>query len=272
MDNIKNLANRAFLNVSFNPEGRASSFVSEFENEKRRIIVLCGEYGVNPERFLEKHERLAASYLCSESRCASWAITGPARFPVRTMEKRTNYAHNNLDRLVYFRENLEKMLKRIVRRNETQDDKKAKWTAQIEALKSKQDMMKSVNALIRKGKIKEAEELAGGKLPQDFMGRIGFPAYELRNNLANIKRLEAQVKQIDSVRQNKAESGFEFAGGRVEFDPAEIRYNIYFNDIPAEALRSKLKSRGFKWSPKRGAWTRGAKTISINTIKDILDK
>ena len=164
------------------------------------------------------------------------------------------------------------MLKRIVRRNETQDDKKAKWTAQIEALKSKQDMMKSVNALIRKGKIKEAEELAGGKLPQDFMGRIGFPAYELRNNLANIKRLEAQVKQIDIVRQNKAESGFEFAGGRVEFDPAEIRYNIYFDDIPAEELRSKLKSRGFKWSPKRGAWTRGAKTISINTIKDILDK
>lgn len=270
MENLKKLAYGAFENVSFDPQNRAARFISDFENEVAKIKGLCEKYGVNPERFLKKHYDLSTAYLSSSSRCASWAITGPAKFPVKTMEKRTNSAHNHLDRLCSFLENVEKILIKITRKKETQDDKKAKWAAQIEALKSKQDMMKSVNALIRKGKIKEAEELAGGKLPQDFMGRIGFPAYELRNNLANIKRLEAQVAQIDAARATKAESGFSFEGGRVEFDAEEIRYNIFFDEKPSEDLRSRLKSRGFKWSPKRGAWTRGAKTIRIEVIKELL--
>ena len=270
MENLKKIAYSAFYHVSFDPEKRAARFIQDFESEASKIKGLCEKYGVNPERFLKKHYDLSTAYLSSSSRCASWAITGPAKFPVRTMEKRTNYAHNNLNRLVYFRENLEKMLKRIVRRNETPDDKKAKWTAQIEALKSKQDMMKSVNALIRRGQIKEAAELAGGTLERDFLGRLGFPAYVLRNNLANIKRLEAQVAQIDAARATKAESGFSFEGGRVEFDAEEIRYNIFFDEKPGEDLRSRLKSHGFKWSPRRGAWTRGAKTIRIEAIKELL--
>lgn len=33
----------------------------------------------------------------------------------------------------------------------------------------------------------------------------------------------------------------------------------------------KLKSHGFKWSPRRRAWTRGAKTIRVETVKKILE-
>lgn len=131
-------------------------------------------------------------------------------------------------------------------------------------------MMKDVNALIRKGKQSEAEEKYGIKLEKNCFGHIGFEAYELRNNLANIKRLEEQIQQIDRAREVKADSGFEFEGGRVEFDSEEIRYNIFFDDIPEQELRSKLKTYGFKWSPRRSAWTRGAKTINIKVIKHIL--
>ena len=54
------------------------------------------------------------------------------------------------------------------------------------------------------------------------------------------------------------------------FDGDEIRWNISFDSIPEADMRTKLKSHGFKWSPRRQAWTRGAKTMSINTIKEIL--
>lgn len=58
--------------------------------------------------------------------------------------------------------------------------------------------------------------------------------------------------------------------GSVEFDCDEIRYNIFFDKRPEPEMREKLKWHGFKWSPCRGAWTRGAKRISIDTIKNIL--
>ena len=38
-----------------------------------------------------------------------------------------------------------------------------------------------------------------------------------------------------------------------------------------EELKEKAKELGFKWSPRRGAWTRGAKTITVETVKKILE-
>ena len=260
----------AFYNVSFNPESRIQRFADDFELNVNDISEKCNEYGVEAERLIEKYFKLAMDYLHAESRCVSWAIAGPANFPVARNEKRVNSSMNKLNRYVYFYENIEKTLKRITRKSETEDDKKARWIKKIEFLKRYQEMMKDVNSMVRKGLIKEAEEKYNLELKPNCLGNIGFESYQLRNNLATIKRLEEQVKQIDSVRENKSETGFEFDGGRVEFDGEEIRYNIFFDEKPDEEIRSRLKGNGFKWSPKRGAWTRGAKTININRIKYIL--
>ena len=262
---------RAFDWVSFDPEKRIETFIREYAACEQEMLDLCNQYEIEFSKFKEKHFKLAMNYLYSQSRCISWAITGPANFPVARAEKRHNSCEAHLNTLVDFRNNFEKLLKRITRRSETEDDKKTKWVEKIEKLKNLQEMMKDVNKLIRQGKQAEAEEKYNIKLEKNCWGNIGFESYELRNNLANIKRLEEQIKQIDRARENKAETGFEFDGGRVEFDSEEIRYNIFFDTIPEVETRSKLKSYGFKWSPRRSAWTRGAKTIRIETIKMILN-
>ena len=264
------IATNAFNNVSFNPEIRIERFANDFENTIFEISNKCNNYGIPSERFIEKCFKLAMDYLHAESRCVSWAIAGPANFPVARNEKRVNSSMDKLNRYVEFCENIEKTLKRITRKSETEDDKKNKWLERIEVLKNRQEMMKDVNSMIRKGLIKEAEEKYNITLKPNYWGNVGFESYQLRNNLATIKRLEEQVKQIDLVRENKAETGFKFNGGSVEFDCDEIRYNIFFDKRPEPEMRAKLKLHGFKWSPCRGAWTRGAKTIRIDTIKNIL--
>lgn len=261
------LKTNAFNLVSFDPEKRLERFAQDYEATHNRIQALCNKYGVSFSRISEKHFGLTMAYLASSSRCASWAITGPSRFPAARMEKRANHCHNHLSRLVAFEENIEKVLKRIARRSETQDDKKATWLKKIEQLEKLHAQKKDINVLLRQGKRKEIEEKYKTTFPANF---AGFPNYDLRNELANIKRLKAQVAQIDRVRETKAESGFEFDGGKVEFNAEEIRYNIYFNAIPSADLRSQLKTNGFKWSPRRQAWTRGAKTINIHRIKALL--
>lgn len=260
----------AFDGVSFDPEKRLERFISDIESEDNKIDELCQQYGVDSQKLKDKHFRLAMDYLYAQSRCLSWAITGPARFPVKTQEKRQATCEDRLNRLVYFEDNIEKYLKKITRQAETQDDKKAKWLKQIEELKARQEMMKDVNELIQQGKKEEAEKKYNITLEPDWGGEYGFASFELRNNLANIKRLEDQVKTIDACRE-KSGLNFEFTGGKVEYDAEEIRYNIFFDEKPDEIMRIKLKSHGFKWSPRRGAWTRGAKTIAVETVKKILE-
>jgi Domain of unknown function (DUF3560) len=46
--------------------------------------------------------------------------------------------------------------------------------------------------------------------------------------------------------------------GDIRVEESENRVRIYFPGKPSEALRSLLKSRGFRWSPSEGAWQRMA--------------
>ena len=47
-----------------------------------------------------------------------------------------------------------------------------------------------------------------------------------------------------------------FDGGVVEIDYDDNRVRIRHDEKPSEDVRSQLKSRGFRWSPKNKAWQR----------------
>ena len=50
--------------------------------------------------------------------------------------------------------------------------------------------------------------------------------------------------------------GWEFDGGTVEANQSDNRLQILFDSKPDEEIRAVLKSNGFRWSPKAGAWQR----------------
>lgn len=261
----------AYHATSWYPKKRIEREAEDFEKTAEWIKNLCASYGVAAERFIEKRFNLLMNYLASESRCMSAAVVGFSKFPVARNEKRTNWAHNHLTRIVQWDETLEKKLKRITRPRLSQTEKSDAWEKKIEALKARQEMMKKCNKLIRSGKQNEAEQIAGIKFVPDYAGRVGFPDYELRNNLANIKRLESQIAEVKRMTAKpQEEMSFQFNGGHVEYDADEIRFNIFFDEIPEQEKRNKLKHNGFKWSPRRSAWTRGAKTMPLSFLKSIL--
>jgi len=129
-----------------------------------------------------------------------------------------------------------------------------------------QDRMRAANAAIRKHKkagadaqIRALVELgfnaarADLLLEPDFCGRIGFADYQLTNNNANIRRMK---QRLESVSRNQAQESTEAEGenARFEDNPADNRVRLYFAGKPSEAIRSDLKSSGFRWSPTIGAW------------------
>ncbi len=119
-------------------------------------------------------------------------------------------------------------------------------------VKSKKDDATKIAALVQQG---FTEASAAGLLRPDFAGRIGFAAYMLTNNNANMRRIEQRIKDLEAQAQRESKS-IEGSGYTYHEDTDENRVMFRFPGKPAEDVRKKLKSEGFKWSPTRDAWVR----------------
>lgn len=157
------------------------------------------------------------------------------------------------------------------------DDPEAvdKLREKLEGLRQLQERMKAANAAIRRhakaGREAQAaalvalgfsEPTAYKLLEPDFCGRIGFPDYALKNNGANIRRIEARIAQLEArkkARESLAAEGKEAiveerAGFQIVTNYAANRLQIVFPGKPAEGIRVLLKRAGMRWSPSEGAW------------------
>ena len=145
-----------------------------------------------------------------------------------------------------------------------------------------QAQMKAANQVIkrkRKGdtdaqKIADLQAMgfsptAAVKLLMPDANRIGFAAYQLSNNSAEIRRIAERITQ-EQANQQAAETPdrtYTMPNGdqvTVTFDAADNRIRVCFpgkpfggtHGEPDEATRATLKHNGFNWSPYNKAWQR----------------
>jgi ribosomal protein L24 len=132
--------------------------------------------------------------------------------------------------------------------------------------------MKKANAIIR-SKINVTERLISeAGLSQtnalaiqkpDFAGRIGFPAYKLTNNNANIKRLQDRVNmlsnKLDSAKKGNETYNFTELGGggsiEINYDIDRVQL-VFSNGRVDNELYKKLRSNGYVYSPTNKAFQR----------------
>lgn len=140
-----------------------------------------------------------------------------------------------------------------------------------------QERMKAANAAIRmkdaaKGDAAltaqgfSAIEIAKLRTP-DFIGRVGFPSYELTNNNATIRSVKERISQLEEMSSGPAPEGWGFDGGEVICNVEENRLQIRFDAIPEEATRTALKSNGFRWSRRNGVWQRQLTQNAISAAR-----
>lgn len=237
------------------------------ERQKQRVDPM---YHEKIDRLLETYcrklaENMNASYSI-EARCPSILVSGGGNFPVRKKEKQNAARDRNLEEWNYIQGLLDK-IRSVGTGGISSDDPQAveKLEAKLAALEKHQEMMKAANAAIRmkdlaKGDAKLAElgytpeDIAKLRSP-DFCGRIGYPAYELQNNNANIRRIRGRIEELKKRTENTPE-GWEFDGGRVVVNTAENRLQVIFDGKPDADVRTELKGEGFRWAPSQGAWQR----------------
>lgn len=137
-------------------------------------------------------------------------------------------------------------------------DKLAERITQLEA---RQARMVAANKCVKKDDREGLADLGfspkaiDGLFTPDFCGRTGFPGYMLSNNSANLRRLKERVTTIE--RQQARETvEYPLGAARVVENAEANRFQLFFPGKPADDVRARLKSYGFRWSPSEGAWQR----------------
>ena len=140
-----------------------------------------------------------------------------------------------------------------------------KLTEKMQKCVELQEVMKGVNAHWRKtGTCMGAPgitETQAAKIDDRIVNarhpweRQPFSDYDIKNNYAEIKRLEKRIAEI-SRNQDVGFSGWEFDGGRAEANTEMNRLQLFFDEKPNDSQRANLKANGFKWAPSQEAWQR----------------
>ena len=237
----------------------------------------------------------------------SWAVTGRANYNVKRSEKLSQAANNKAneyeEKLKRFEDNTRRGIEQ--RAGEAQQIarwRQGKWNygetissddplaskklqAKLEYQQESQQRMKDANAYYRKnGSMKGFEgfsESTNTKIDAAMSSSRSskpFASYELTNNNAQIKATQqrlAQQQKLDASRTSGSKSGgsaggFSFKGGNVVQNTGINRLQIKFDSIPDASMRAKLKSEGWRWSPREGAWQRQLTDNAERSAKRIL--
>ena len=152
----------------------------------------------------------------------------------------------------------------------------------IARLKEQRDLMKKTNAAWRR---KGAEGLAGIGLSAEQIEKIAatierayswekqpFPAWQVSNLTANIRRLEQRIPELEA-KAAKAETEDEtlmFCGVAIIRAHADNRLRLRFAGKPSASTIADLKRNGFRWSPTVGAWQRQISSAAEYAARSII--
>ncbi|MGE3307745.1 MAG: hypothetical protein AB7I52_17450 [Rhizobiaceae bacterium] len=234
------------------------------------------------ERFASRHVSLTRRAWAMDSRCMSWFIVGPAKFPTDRNRKRMDWADSAYRAL---RDHAAAARKAVERSafphgmpgdaiRASNPDAPDLLRARIAERQRSHATMKAVNAAIRSVKSGDVEATIQAVVdatgwredrarvavvpPQAWMGQ-GYAAYALSGELAEIKRLEGRLAAIERNRERGTISRtHNTTAGAVEVveNGDAARLQILFPGKPDASVRDLLKANGFRWAPSEGAWQR----------------
>lgn len=236
------------------------------ERQKKRVDP---QYHGKIDYLLDQYARKLAENMNQsfsiEGRVPSVLIAGPANFPVRKKEKQNAARDKNMKDWQHIQGLLDK-IRSTGTGGISSDDPNAvqRLQSKLQGLQDLQERMKAVNAYYRKNKTldgcpqltpEQVEKLKSEMAQSNHMSDKPFLSWQLSNNNAEIRRTKARIEKLERQRETEY-VGWQFDGGTVEINRELNRLQVFFDTKPGADTRSVLKSNGFHWSPREGAWQR----------------
>lgn len=272
LEELWEAAYNAFYSTSFVPEERATQYIRDYENELNTDLLNMPES--EKEHYITKYKDWVRTLFAKHSRIMSAMITGPARFPTRRNEK----ANNSYDAAYKeFREWREKALKAIARRIEeakpAEQKESEEWTRLKRSILSSASTIKEINDGVNRysnkalfvssiyGKVETYAKRGDVSIVEkavSYVRELNKQSIIIteRHKFFKLVEMAKSVREAQEVKANKEDVEIEFEGGKIVKNFSEDRLQIIFPGKPDSETISKLKSNGFRWSPRFTAWQR----------------
>jgi len=207
-------------------------------------------------------------------------ITGPANFSVRKAEKANRNEVSRYEAFMYWRNKaIKAIIKSTLPETNLLDEAKKNLAGRLEF----QEEGKKINLAYRRylknpASLDKSDLTEGQKKiitsfdPSHQWYKTPIAPFEFTNNLANIKRLELRVKELEhkeTIKTNEFKI-VTIEGGKVIFNYEIDRIQIQHDSKPAYEVISSLKHSGFHWSPSQKAWQRQITNSSIYSASKLV--
>ena len=110
----------------------------------------------------------------------------------------------------------------------------------------------------------------------DYCGRIGYRGFELSNNNAVIRSTQQRLELLKSQWATVEKVGQDRTIEHTDLGIKEVhnyvinRVQLIFPGKPEADTRTLLKGRGFRWSPREGAWQRQLNANGLAAAQDVI--
>lgn len=255
------------------------------EKKKHTSPFYHGKLDAYLDSYAKRLAQWTNDYNRNKASCPSVMISGAANFPVNKKHKQ----NAREDRLWEEYKTIEAILDKIKSIGTgpvdlTDPHARELLNDQLQKLQKKLEDDKALNAYYRKHKSFEGfpgiSPETAAKLSADFADTRQrcpwidkpIPDYELTSLRGKIKRVQARIAELDKLQQAQAEPNpaTDYDGFQLIRNAAENRLQIIFDEIPDPDMREKLKSNGFRWSPRNQAWQRQLTDNAERAAKSIL--
>jgi len=217
----------------------------------------------------DRHVTATRTYWSAEGRCASSMITGPANFPVERNRKRLATSHKRSGEVSAHLAAAQRRLERIAFPHgmggtirSADPDALAKLRAELADKQEWHVMAKAANVILRKHGADARPHLEAAGIRADVVSRAmwlgpnGQPwGLTTTNSNAAVRRIEDRIKGLERMKARGTVER-EADGVRVVENAEAARLQLIFPAKPDAETIGRLKSNGFRWSPREGAWQR----------------
>lgn len=282
LQDFKEKAIRAHNWTSFSPEKRGETMVNQYSAQLAEDLAELKAQGIDSETltaYEQRYKSLFSAWLNAKSNCISAMITGPARFPIQKAEKANRSEQKHYDIFQQWREKAKKAIVKKTQPEKTYNSEIERYKQELDGMRKNHELMKAGNIAIKKAH-KDKTDISQylidtfGIKPHmiDWTMKFGFG---LQNNNANMKRIEARIKELEAKeqnRQNEPEKEFSFNGGKVVVNYEADRIQIMHDTKPGQDVITLMKKNGFKWSPFNKAWQRQLTANAIYVTKHLINQ
>lgn len=278
-------AKAAHRNTSFSPERRGEQMIKEYSEELTGDIEELKTGGASDESISDyktRYERYFSSYLGAKSNCFSVMITGGSNFPVRRHEKANRSEQKHYEIFREWRQRAKKAILRKAKPAATYKSELERYRAELAAMQHNHELMKEGNKRIKAAN-KSGEDITE-YLTTTFNIQPHMIAHTMRwgfgltNNNANMKRVEQQIKLLETkeaIKEKNPITRYNFEGGYLLVNYEVDRLQVFFDSRPSSTELQEWKQKGlnsYNWSPTAKAWQRKITPNAMYHVKNMLPK